>query len=277
MSTSIVAIKDFFPASVTAYYTTRIGRSSKYPYSHFNLSDNVGDNPESVKRNRKLLLNYVKCKPVWLKQVHSNKVFDIDSFVEQEFIHGVFELPVADSSLTSKMYRSSVILTADCLPILVSSHEGDVIGSIHCGWKGLLKGIIGIFFKNFFFKLNKLKKTSENVVYVWLGPCISQEFYAVSTELEKQFVRSETKFKQAFQEYEKQTFMDIRHIAKYQIKEVLRHKVNGEFNSHDICTYKNETYFSYRRESRTGRHAHLFLKIKLDKQTHIEVQYYLTG
>ena len=60
------------------------------------------------------------------------------------------DLPVADSSITSKMCRCSVMMTADCLPILVSSQEGDLIGSIHCGWKGLLNGIIGVFFKNFF-------------------------------------------------------------------------------------------------------------------------------
>ena len=213
MPPSIIAIKDFFPANVSAFYTTRIGGSSVHSYSHFNLADNVGDNPDAVKHNRKFLINHIKCKAVWLRQVHSNKVFDIDSFVEQEFTHGVFELPVADSSLTSKTCRCSVILTADCLPILVSSQEGDLIGSIHCGWKGLLNGIIGAFFKKFFQKLNNLKKPDREI-YVWLGPCISQEFYAVSTELEKQFVSCEAQFKDAFQVFEKQTFMDIRYIAK---------------------------------------------------------------
>ena len=263
MSPSIVAINDFFPANVTAFYTTRIGGSSKCPYSHFNLADNVGDNPDSVRNNRKFLLNYIKCKAVWLRQVHGNKVFDIDSFVEQKFVQDVFESPVADSSLTSKMGRCLVILTADCLPILVSSQEGDLIGSIHCGWKGLLNGIIDIFFKNFFRKLNELKKPSR-YVYVWLGPCINQEFYAVGLELAKQFVGSKTKFKDAFQVFEKQTFMNIRQIAQYQIKEVLElHKVNGEFNSHNMCTYKNENlFFSYRRESRTGRQASLIFKNK---------------
>ena len=69
-------------------------------------------------------MNYIKCKAVWLRQVHSNKVFDIDSFVEQEFVHTTLDLPVADSSITSKMCRCSVVMTADCLPILVSSQEG---------------------------------------------------------------------------------------------------------------------------------------------------------
>ena len=264
MSPSIIAIKDFFPENVTAFYTTRTGGFSKHPYSHFNLADNVGDNPDAVKHNRKFLINHIKCKAVWLRQVHSNKVFDIDSFAEQKFTHDVFDLPVADSSITSKVCRCSVILTADCLPILVSSQEGDLIGSIHCGWKGLLNGIIDVFFKNFFYKLNKLNKTSENVVYVWLGPCISQEFYAVSAELEKQFVRSETKFKDAFQVFEKQTFMDIRHIAKYQIKEALKqNKLKVALLSHDMCTYKNEDlFFSYRRENQTGRHASLIFKNK---------------
>ena len=264
MSRSIIAIKDFFPANVTAFYTTRIGGSSERPYSHFNLADNVGDNPDSVKHNRKFLMNHINCKAVWLRQVHGNKICDIDSYGEQKFIHSEFGLPVADSSVVSKMCRCSVILTADCLPILVSSHEGDVIGSIHCGWKGLLNGIIDIFFKNFFYKLDKLKKTSGNVVYVWLGPCISQEFYAVSTELQKQFVRSETKFKNAFQIFKKQTFMDIRHIAKYQIKEVLKpYKTKAVLLSHDMCTYKNgDLFFSYRRECQTGRHASLIFKNK---------------
>ena len=264
MSPSIIEIKDFFPANVTAFYTTRIGGFSKHPYSHFNLADNVGDDSDSVRHNRKFLLNYTKCKAVWLRQVHSNIVFDMDLFAEQMYIHGVFDIPVADSSITSKVCRCSVILTADCLPILVSSQEGNLIGSIHCGWKGLLNGIIGVFFKNFLCKLNKLKKTSGSVVYVWLGPCISQEFYAVGTELEKQFVRSETKFKRAFQVFEKKTFMDIRHIAKYQIKEALKpHKIKAALLSHDMCTYRNEgLFFSYRRECQTGRHASLIFKNK---------------
>ena len=37
MSPSIIAIKDFFPENVTAFYTTRTGGFSKHPYSHFNL------------------------------------------------------------------------------------------------------------------------------------------------------------------------------------------------------------------------------------------------
>ena len=97
-----------------------------------------------------------------------------------------------------------------------------------------------------------------------IGPCISQEFYAVSTELEKQFVSCEAQFKDAFQVFKKQTFMDIRYIAQCQIKKVLEaYKVHGEFNSHDICTYKNEDlFFSHRRESRTGRQASLIFKNK---------------
>ena len=85
-----------------------------------------------------------------MKQVHSNKVFDMDTIVEQEFFHGTLDLPVADSSITSKVCRCSVVMTADCLPILVSSQEGTLIGSIHCGWKGLSNKIIRCFFQKFF-------------------------------------------------------------------------------------------------------------------------------
>ena len=139
-----------------------------------------------------------------------------------------------------------------------------MVGSIHCGWKGLFNGIIDVFFKTFFYKLNKLNKTSENVVYVWLGPCIGQKCYPVGPDLEKQFVSYKRKYKSAFRVFEKQICMDIRHIAEYQIKEVLGlNKVHGEFNSHDICTYKHkDLFFSHRRHNRTGRHASLIFKNK---------------
>ena len=108
------------------------------------------------------------------------------------------------------------------------------------------------------------KLTSGNVVYVWLGPCISQKCYPVGPELEEQFVSYKRKYKSAFNVYEKQICMDIRHIAQYQIKEVLElNKVNGEFNSHDMCTFKNkDLFFSHRRQNRTGRHASLIFKNK---------------
>ena len=133
----------------------------------------------------------------------------MDTIGEQEFLGNTLDLPVADSSITSKVYRCSVVMTADCLPILVSSQEGTVIGSIHCGWKGLSNKIISVFFESFFNKLNHLKKPIGNSIYVWLGPCISQEFYAVGSELEEQFTRSKPKYKTAFKVSEKQIFRQI--------------------------------------------------------------------
>ena len=62
--------------------------------------------------------------------------------------------------------------------------------------------------------------------------------------------------------------MDIRHIAKYQIKETLKqNKLKVALLSHDMCTYKNEDLFSPIVEKiKPGDMPRLFLKIKLDKQ-----------
>ena len=113
MSPSIIPIKNFFPKNVTAFYTTRTGGFSKHSYAHFNLADNIGDNPNFVARNRKFLIHYIKTKVVWLRQVHSNKVFDMDTIVEQDFLDTKPDLPVADSSITSKVCQCSVVVTAD--------------------------------------------------------------------------------------------------------------------------------------------------------------------
>ncbi len=48
----------------------------------------------------------------------------------------------ADAIVTSAPGASVGIVTADCVPILVSVNEGEGVGALHAGWRGLAAGII---------------------------------------------------------------------------------------------------------------------------------------
>ena len=262
MSLSIIEINDFFPPNIKAFYTTRVGGYSTSPYSTFNLAENVGDDPMSVEKNRNELLKRLKLRAVWLEQTHGNEICDIDTLFEVADKKYKFKPPVADSSITSVKNRGAVIMTADCLPVLVSSFHGEVIGAIHCGWRGLTNGIIESFFINFFKKLEQ--KTKKGDVFIWLGPCISKECYRIDPELKNQFIKHKIEFETAFTSIGKRIFMDIKQIAMIQIRTVLEsYEHQAQFHVDDLCTYRNnELFFSYRRENVTGRQASLIFKNK---------------
>ena len=72
------------PARVRAFATGRSGGVSQSPFDDgsadggggLNLGANAGDAPDAVLQNRLLLTRKCPSEPVWLQQVHGNKVID---------------------------------------------------------------------------------------------------------------------------------------------------------------------------------------------------------
>ena len=82
-------------------------------YSEYNLADHVGDEPQAVRSNRAKLRDDLSlpAEPVWLEQVHSNKVVRADEISAGQIVQ-------ADASFTAKKGVVCVVMTADCLPVL---------------------------------------------------------------------------------------------------------------------------------------------------------------
>ena len=125
----------FIPQNIDILFTNRSGGYSLPPYDSFNLATHVGDNLNVVERNRGLLIEKLPNQPIWLNQIHGSQVFDADVW------NGNL-IPTADAAVTTKKNRVLAILTADCLPILLSTTDGSVIGAVHAGWRGLASGVI---------------------------------------------------------------------------------------------------------------------------------------
>ncbi|MBL1141643.1 MAG: peptidoglycan editing factor PgeF [Proteobacteria bacterium] len=225
------------PKHIRAGTSLRTGGYSTAPYNEFNLALHVGDNPDDVKSNREILFNYLdlSSEPFWLEQTHSAKIISIDRPSANR---------KADASVTTQKNRVSVIMTADCVPILLCNKEGTKIAAVHAGWRGICGGIIE----------NSLKAFSEpeNLI-AWIGPCISQKYYEVGTEVYENCLSHSKMLEKAF----KQTNRNHWYANLVQIVRILMEKERvGSIHECGLCTYKlDDMFYSYRRDRETGRMA----------------------
>ena len=167
------------PASVHALVTTRQGGVSFAPYDALNLGDHVGDESARVIANRQLLRKYLPAEPIWLKQTHSIQVSTPDS--RSRFSSKPYE---ADAAVTNIPEEVLVIMTADCLPVLLSNDDGTVIGAAHAGWRGLCDGVL----ESTVSEMLKLSNQTSAINFMaWLGPAIGPESFEVGEDVVGRF------------------------------------------------------------------------------------------
>jgi polyphenol oxidase len=235
------------PAQVKALTTTRNGGFSVGPYASFNLSNLVGDEPGSVKHNRALLKDVLQlpAEPLWLTQVHGNRVIDaFDAGPGEE----------ADGCVTGTGGVVCAVLSADCLPVFLCDRRSTRIGILHAGWRGLANGIIEE-------GLRSIKLPPVNLL-AWLGPTIGPSAYEVGDEVRKTFVGQDRDFSECFTGVPHRPgrwLADLYGIARRKLRAQGVDTIYGGLR----CTLReNNLFFSHRRDGNCGRMASL---IWLDK------------
>jgi YfiH family protein len=237
------------PAHIKACTTLRTGGVSQHPYDQFNLGDHVGDRLEHLIQNREILKNNLGLtqEPIWIRQTHST--IAIEATTENAGKE-------ADASFTNQANQTCIILTADCLPILLCHRDGNTVAAIHAGWRGLANGII----EN---TLEKIQSPREDWL-VWLGPAISSKCYEVGDEVREQFIRHMPQAETAFHPSPNKRWMaDLYELARMRLRnEGIQQIYGGEY-----CTYSDPTlFYSYRRDGeKTGRMASLIWIDSRDK------------
>lgn len=228
------------PKNILAFSTTRYGGQSLSPYHSNNLADHVGDNLLTVEENRQALITTHRLPkaPYWLEQTHSTTCLLIN---EQQTDHK------ADAAITKQINQPLVVLTADCLPILLCDKKGQEIAAIHAGWRGLLDGIIE----------ETLKKLTSpfSEMMAWLGPRICGQCFEVGQEVTDAFLKKYPISKTAFVPTVKNKYLaNLGEIATMLLKEA---GIQLIYDS-EQCTFENNSlFFSYRREGQTGRIANI--------------------
>lgn len=238
------------PKNIRAFTSTRIGGVSKAPYDSLNLGSRTADNLTDVCQNRQRIIEaeHIPSEPYWLNQTHSNKVLDI-SLIPLQAPSGIINQneAQADASYTSQAKQVSVVLTADCMPVLFCSIKGDEVAAAHAGWRGLCNGILEETVKKFSCPVNE--------ILAWLGPAISQQKFEVGEEVKQAFEQVDAKASAAFKlinANQQKYLANLYLIAKQRLQAMGILKIFGG----DYCTFiEQDKFFSYRRDQTTGRMA----------------------
>jgi hypothetical protein len=222
------------PANVRALQTTRHGGVSVAPYDSLNLGSHVGDAPLAVARNRMLLNTLLPSEPVWLEQVHGTDVANAD-------MAGCRVR--ADACIARRRSSVCVVMTADCLPVLLCDERGTAVGAAHAGWKGLAAGVIEATVREMAVEPDKLM--------AWLGPAIGPDAFEVGDEVRAAFVAADPPAAAAFAPGQSgKWYADIYTLARLRLNALGITRIYGG----DRCTYsEREQFFSYRRDGATGR------------------------
>lgn len=235
------------PVGVKAFISTRKGGVSLPPYAGNNLGLHVGDDPQAVEKNRAQLcagLGLAK-SPQWLAQIHGVKVVNAKA-------DGVVR--TADGSYSNQPGQACLVMTADCLPILLCDKQGTQVAALHCGWRSLAKGICA----------RGLQKFSGNPgdLIAYLGPAIAQPHFEVGVEVLEAFFKAARShehreqmaaaFVSAYRPLH--FFADIYALARAELNSLGIKAIYGG----GYCTYAEaDRFYSYRRDKTTGRMASL--------------------
>lgn len=228
--------------SIFIAFTTRKGGFSQGPYSSLNLSFHVGDDPLNVTKNRSVIaetFGFELNRLIAGKQVHGSNIAIVD---EKNAGSGSLSydtaLPDTDGLITEKKQVALMILTADCLPVILVQDKPYKIAVIHCGWKGLAAGIIE----------KALQQFDRDNTLVFFGPSISDCCYEVESQVAQQLgiITNEdlTKYKIS--------------LGAVALKKLVtgRIPVKNIYQTDSCCNCKREDYFSFRRDNKvTGRQA----------------------
>ena len=234
------------PANIGILFTNRHGGYSLPPYDSLNLATHVGDDFDTVERNRELLNSALPNRPIWLNQVHGCEVFDADDWDD-------CLIPTADAAVTTKANQVLAIMTADCLPILLTSKCGLVIGAVHAGWRGLASGVIEKTIQAMQLKIIALNLQTN--IQAYFGVAIGPESFEVGEEVKTTFIEHDPQVSKLFTPSERagKYMADIYGLARNRLNAMGIHQIDGG----QECTYKNMNFFSYRRDQVTGRMASL--------------------
>ena len=226
---------------VGTFSTTRDGGVSKPPFDSLNLGLHVGDNSQDVLTNRAHVNSYISNPAVWLNQVHSADVIRVDEGFD-------FNQTLTGDALYTQLYNQPLaIMTADCLPILLTSSDGQEVAAIHAGWRGLVQGIINN-------TVSCFKHEPANL-HAWLGPAIGANRFEVGQEVVAIFTANNPALHDAFKSQNNDKYLaDIYQIARILLNQLGVVNISGG----EYCTFSQKNqFFSYRRDGQTGRMASL--------------------
>jgi YfiH family protein len=221
--------------NVKALFSDREGGCSPYPFDGLNLGLELGDTPENVAYNLKMLCESSGMpQPHQAKQVHGIHILHCQGT-------GDVHQNEADILIATTPHASIAVRTADCLPILLVDKQAQVAAAVHAGWRGTVAKVVAVAVE----EMCALGASEENIL-ASLGPCIGLCCFAVSEDVGEQMVASCGEH--IVVKKDGVLFADLQQTNVFQLLSSGLKKENIEVSVACTSCHSSPSYFSYRRD-----------------------------
>ena len=167
--------------------------------------------------------------PQWLTQVHGHRVISADQHQN---------CPAADGSYSTQPHQACVVVTADCLPVVIASRTSPWVAVVHAGWRGLYQNIIAC-------ALQQVRGDPKDCA-AWIGPHITARSYVVDAAFKARFLAQNPHYESCFFQLNGATHCDLSAIARLQLMQA--GLVAPQIHVASQCTFADSRYPSFRRD-----------------------------
>ena len=246
--------------SISHGFLTRLGGVSKGGFSSLNFDIRDGDDIGNVEQNKAIAGRVFCFEPMGLltvNQVHRNDILAIEKPAKNL---SALSKTDADAIITNQGGLAIGVLTADCVPILLADPVKKVIGIVHAGWRGTVKGVVQKAIDAMVKQFGPDKQTILAAIGPSIGPCC----YKVDETVIKEFgVHSPELGGNKFIKKGKDSWaLDLKKANFVQMLDIglLEKNISVE----NLCTScRNDIFFSYRADGRiTGRQLNFIMMKK---------------
>lgn len=226
-----------FPGVVHGFFTRQGGVSSG-PYHSLNLSFAVGDLPEKVAHNRRLLTQALELDALAsATQVHGRREAVVSSVPQAS----AMEIPEVDILITRQPRLGLLIKQADCQAVMFYDPVRRLVANVHGGWRGQVQNVLGAAVKRLEQRVGCRPGDLYAAIGPSLGPCCAE------------FLNFEQEFPPHLWAYQvRPTYFDLWRLSGDQL--VAAGLKPEQIEIAGLCTRcGGDDFFSYRREQVTGR------------------------
>ena len=164
-------------AGITHAIFTRQGGVSPPPWASLNVGGLRGDDPARVTENRMRSFQAIGRAPQTMydvHQIHSTEVICATAPRPLDVSHRK-----ADAILTDRPEVTLFMRFADCVPILLFDPRRRVVGLVHAGWLGTVKGVVNAVVA----AMQARYLTNPRDILAAIGPSIAAHHYEIGLEV----------------------------------------------------------------------------------------------
>lgn len=231
-------------------FTARDGGYSTGDFQGLNLGAHVGDDAETVERNRAEVLDTLArmsgaraLRPVFMNQVHGAEVRVITEVAQLDE-----PTPATDGVVTTLPDVALFTLVADCVPILLYDNAAGVIAAAHAGRAGMVAGVVRA-------TVNAMREVGAASIEAVVGPAVCGRCYEVPEHMRAEAAAAEPV--SAAVSWTGTAAIDVAAGVVEQL-----HREGISLSWLPGCTKETDRLFSHRRDGRTGRSAGVIARVQ---------------